>query len=268
MKLQILSDLHIDSYSKRDLPTGEIPQTEADIILVAGDTSNSDMGMRWLASESARLGKPIATIAGNHEYFGEDILKFDRRLATHDSYDDSHQQGLKVLQCQSLDFSTADDEVRILGCTFWTDYQYQADDSTIDSAMSFMRDYRDIRAGQGSFTPQLSMEIHAKHRAWLQQALVQAYDEGKKVVVMTHHSISPRSVAEKYAHFSSNSAFVSDMSAWMNQHWSPTLWIHGHTHEAFDYQQDKTRVVVNPRAYPSEVSSTGLAFAWDKVVEI
>ena len=31
----------------------------------------------------------------------------------------------------------------------------------------------------------------------------------------------------------------------------PRLWIHGHTHESFDYQIGKTRVVCNPRGYAS-----------------
>ena len=39
VRFQVLSDLHIDSYGGRDLPIGEIPYTNADAILVAGDTS-------------------------------------------------------------------------------------------------------------------------------------------------------------------------------------------------------------------------------------
>lgn len=112
------------------------------------------------------------------------------------------------------------------------------------------------------------MQIHAKQRQWLRQALITAKTLGKKTVVMSHHSISPLSVSEKYANLPSNAAFVSDFSAWMHESWAPTLWVHGHTHEAFDYQIHNTRVIVNPRAYPNEVSSTEIEFAWDKVIEI
>lgn len=268
MKLQILSDLHIDSYSRRGYPIGEIPQTEADVILVAGDTSNSDMGIKWLAQESNRLGKPVVTIAGNHEYFGEDVLTFDTALAKCDNFMVQTQTGLKFLQCEALDIKTANDEITILGCTMWTDYQYKVKEDTIDKALEFMRDYRDIKAGEDMFTPQLSIDIHKQHRAWLKQALLNAHSEAKKVVVMTHHSVSPLSIAEKYADFSSNAAFVTDFSEWMKQDWSPSLWVHGHTHEAFDYTIGNTRVIVNPRAYPGEARTTGIEFAWDKVVEI
>lgn len=46
VRFQVLSDLHIDSYARRDLPIGEIPYTNADAILVAGDTSNGLFGHR------------------------------------------------------------------------------------------------------------------------------------------------------------------------------------------------------------------------------
>lgn len=264
MKIQILSDLHIDSYVRRHEFIGEIPKTAADIIFVAGDTANSDDGMRWLQIQAKRLGVPVITIAGNHEYFGEDVLSFDKTLASWDNFDANAGQGLKVLQCQHLDIG----DIRILGCTLWTDYQYQLTDETLASAIRFMRDYQQIRAGDELFTPQQSVQIHLKHRSWLKQALQEAATLDKKVVVMTHHSVSPLSVSEKYAKLPSNAAFVSDLSAWMHEDWAPTLWVHGHTHEAFDYQIGRTRVVVNPRAYPGEISSTDLEFSWDKVVNV
>lgn len=264
MKLQILSDLHIDSYARQSYPLGRIPKTDADVVLVAGDTANSDDGMPWLQEQAAHLQVPLITIAGNHEYFGEDVLHFDKKLATWDNYDSELEQGVRFLQCQYIDIG----EVRILGCTLWTDYQYQANVDTMAAARRFMRDYKQIYAGGELFSPEVSIQIHTAHRQWLQQALITAQALGKKTVVMSHHSISPLSVSEKFANLPSNAAFVSDLSSWMHEDWAPVLWVHGHTHEAFDYQINKTRVIVNPRAYPNEVSSTELAFTWNKVVDI
>lgn len=264
MKFQILSDLHIDSYVRQSHPVGHIPKTDADIVLVAGDTANSDSGMPWLQQQAARLQVPLLTIAGNHEYFNEDILHFDKKLATWDNYDATQHLGLRFLQCQHIDIG----EVRIIGCTLWTDYQYQANGDTIDIAKRFMRDYKQIYVGHELFSPEVSMQIHDEQRQWLKQALIAAKQLGKKTVVMTHHSISPLSVSQKYATLPSNAAFVTDLSAWMFEDWAPTLWVHGHTHEAFDYRINDTRVIVNPRAYPNEVSSTALEFAWDRVIEV
>lgn len=264
MKIQILSDLHIDSYAKRQQPLGTIPSTDADLILVAGDTANSDHGMAWLQQQAELNNKPLITIAGNHEYFSEDILSFDSQLSQWDNYDKKTGKGLKFLQCQKMDFA----DIRILGCTLWTDYEFEATAETREVVMSFMRDYRQIRAGRQLLTPEISVEIHQRHRAWLQQALINAYQEDKTVVVMTHHSVTPRSVSEQYAGMPSNAAFVSDLSSWMHEDWAPKVWLHGHTHEAFDYTEGNTRVIVNPRAYPGEISSTQLEFDWSKVVEV
>lgn len=264
MKIQILSDLHIDSYMRRNLPIGQIPETAADVILVAGDTANSEKGMPWLQEQAKRLQKPVITIAGNHEYFDEDVLSFDERLAKWEDYDKKMNKGLKVLQCQSVDFAN----IRILGCTLWTDYEYQAVAETMAAAKACMRDYQAIRAGNEAFSPEISVALHHEHRAWLKQSLMDTKAEGKTAVVMTHHSVSPLSVSQQYANLPSNAAFVSDLSTWMTQAWSPKLWLHGHTHEAFDYQQGNTRVVVNPRAYPGEVSSTDCIFKWDKVIDL
>lgn len=264
MKLHILSDLHIDSYARQSRPLGKIPKTDADVILVAGDTANGDTGMLWLQEQAAQLNKPVFTIAGNHEYFGEDVCRFDSVLGRWDNYQADTQQGVRVLQCQYVDI----DNVRILGCTLWTDYQYQATEDTMTDARRFMRDYQQIYAGGALFSPEYSVELHYQQRDWLKGALIEAHSLGKTVVVMSHHSVSPLSVSEKYADLPSNAAFVSDFSAWMAAPWAPKLWVHGHTHEAFDYQLYNTRVVVNPRAYPSEISSTALTFAWDKVVTI
>lgn len=264
MKLQILSDLHIDSYARQSQALGHIPKTNADVVLIAGDTANSDTGMPWLQQQAERLQVPLITVAGNHEYFNEDVLHFDHKLATWDNYNAVRNQGVRVLQCQHMDIG----EVRILGCTLWTDYQYQANQDTMATARRFMRDYKQIYAGTELFSPELSIRLHTEQRQWLKQALITAEQLGKKTVVMSHHSISPLSVSEKYATLPSNAAFVSDLSAWMSKSWAPVLWVHGHTHEAFDYSIDKTRVIVNPRAYPNEVSSTNIEFAWDRVIEI
>ncbi|PKH69282.1 metallophosphoesterase [Psychrobacter sp. 4Dc] len=264
MKLQILSDLHIDSYARQSHPVGHIPKTDADLVLVAGDTANSDKGMPWLQEQAARLEVPLITIAGNHEYFDEDVLSFDHKLATWDNYDTVSKKGVRVLQCQHIDIG----DIRLLGCTLWTDYQYHANEDTMAAARHFMRDYKQIYAGNELFSPEASMQIHAEHRQWLQQTLIESYKLGKKTVVMSHHSVSALSVSEKYANLPSNAAFVSDLSGWMHEDWAPMLWVHGHTHEAFDYKIGNTRVIVNPRAYPNEVSSTALEFAWDKVIDI
>jgi len=48
------------------------------------------------------------------------------------------------------------------------------------------------------------------------------------------------------------------------------LWVHGHTHTAFDYFAEGTRVICNPRGYGDQRTRVpeNPLFKWDKVVEI
>jgi Icc-related predicted phosphoesterase len=82
-------------------------------------------------------------------------------------------------------------------------------------------------------------------------------------VVVTHHLPSFRSVPPQFQNSSLNAFFVHDVENSIRQY-SPSLWIHGHTHTNFDYTIGKTRVVANPRGYPEE----NRAFQTDFVIEV
>lgn len=270
MKLHILSDLHIDSYQKRGLPLGSIPATEADVIILAGDISNSSMGMQWAKEQAKCLGKPMLYVSGNHEYYGENIDTFDSSLA-------KMAANTEVIYLQTQQYDHAG--WRFLGCTMWTGFEFgirpdllgtgseRAKKNLMLLAQAHMRDYQGIRSTEGLLTPEMVLDLHMQHKAWLKNALIQAHKENIPTVAIVHHGVSEQSVAEKYANDPSNAAFINDFSGWMAEPWAPKLWVHGHVHDAFDYQCGNTRVVVNPRAYPSEISST-LDFDWAKVVEI
>ena len=46
------------------------------------------------------------------------------------------------------------------------------------------------------------------------------------------------------------------------------LWVHGHTHDSFDYTVDGTRVVCNPRGYAKAGVDENPRFDPDFIVEI
>ena len=72
-------------------------------------------------------------------------------------------------------------------------------------------------------------------------------------VVITHHAPSMKSIHEKYANDTElNTLYASDMEYLMSN--NVKLWIHGHTHNSFDYTVGNTRVVCNPVGYPQERS--------------
>ena len=66
--------------------------------------------------------------------------------------------------------------------------------------------------------------------------------------MITHHAPSRRSIHPRFADSPLNACFVSDAEHLMGAK-RAQLWVHGHTHDSFDYRLNGTRVVCNPRGY-------------------
>jgi predicted phosphodiesterase len=70
-------------------------------------------------------------------------------------------------------------------------------------------------------------------------------------IVVTHHLPSSMSVHERYEGDDLNRFFLCDVETEIKE-MRPKLWVHGHTHDSFDYTIFATRVVCNPFGYPFE----------------
>ncbi len=70
-------------------------------------------------------------------------------------------------------------------------------------------------------------------------------------IVVTHHLPSPMSVHERYEGSPINCFFLCDVEDVMKER-QPKVWIHGHTHDSFDYTIFRTRVICNPFGYPGQ----------------
>jgi hypothetical protein len=46
------------------------------------------------------------------------------------------------------------------------------------------------------------------------------------------------------------------------------LWVHGHTHDSFDYVVNGTRVLCNPRGYAKDGVNENVRFDPDLLVEV
>ncbi len=253
LRLNILSDLHL---SREGLP---IPQTDADIIILAGDIARPKEALQWAGG----FGKPVLYVPGNHEFYGGSIDSTLRDLQTYAAGTQIH-----VLDNTEIVLHG----VRFLGSTLWTDFNLcgpgQAREHAITEALAFIRDFSRIKAGASpddTFSPSEMETLFNANRSWLQAKLAQPF-KGPTVVV-THHAPSTRSIHPRFTGSPINSCFVSDSEYLMGAD-RVVLWIHGHTHDSFDYQVEGTRVVCNPRGYAKEGVNENPAFNPGLVVEI
>lgn len=230
MRLHILSDLHIETTAF------DPPETGADVVVLAGDIHNGTQGLEWAATRFA--GQRVLYVPGNHEYYDGDLRSGMETLAAR-----ARELGITLLD----NAMTEIDGVRFLGSTLWTDFCLDgADrrDEVMKLSLPFIVDFRAIRDGDGLFTPEASVRLHAASRKWLGERLAERFSG--PTVVITHHAPHPLSVHARFARHPANGGFVSNLENAMG---TAVLWIHGHTHNSFDYSVKGTRVVCNPRGY-------------------
>ena len=253
MKLNILSDLHL-GFSGMDPP-----RNDADVVVLAGDIARP----REAASWALQFDKPVLYVLGNHEFYGGSI--------------DGTAAELKRL-CQGTHVHVLDDDetvidgVRFMGSTLWTDFGLFGDGperaAAVDEAHRFMRDFTRIRAqesGDAPFTPALAAALFERHAGWLDRRLDAAH--AGPTVVITHHAPSRRSIHPRFADSRINACFVSDAERLLAGN-RARLWIHGHTHDSFDYAVQGTRVVCNPRGYAKGGVNENARFDLDFTIDV
>lgn len=233
MRLHILSDLHTE------FDEFDPPETDADIVVLAGDIGVGRGGIEWAVRQFGE--RPVVYVPGNHEYFHHDIGFMDELRS-------SAPANVRVLDNESCEFHG----VRFLGATLWTDFMLYGEGEAWFSRQRARRsidDFSVIRNGDRRFTPEDSVRLHEASKAWLVSELQTPFTG--ETVIVTHHLPATPSIASRYRNDPLNPTFASRLED-VIEIYRPDLWIHGHTHVACDYEIFGTRVVCNPRGYPGE----------------
>lgn len=255
MKLYVLSDLHLE------FSTFEPSQTDADIVVLAGDIGKGTSGIEW--ARNAFPDIEIVYVPGNHEFYGTQRLETLDAMRT-----EAKENGVHLLDEDDVVIHSQDklDSVRILGCTLWTDFMLfgEAKKSiAMSDGQLCLNDFRVIREGAGTFTPSQSIELHEKSLPWLKAKLDEPFSG--KTIVVTHHLPSKQSVVDRFKDDLLSACFASELGYLFGK---MDLWVHGHTHDNLDYEENGTRVICNPRGYVTSRGSENLDFNPKLVIEI
>ncbi len=240
-KILVLSDLHTEFVAQCWALPEKLP--DFDVCVLAGDIAGSpEKGVDFAATAPALIGKPIIYLPGNHEFFGGEI---ENRLRV-------GKEACAGTNVRLLDRDVAIiGGVRFVGAILWTDYAlYREQRWSMAIAARGLNDHVRIerRGPQGAlrFTPADALARHGADRDHIETILSVPFDG--PTVVVTHHAPHPGSVAARFVNNDLTPAFVSDLSEVIDRH-APAMWIHGHTHDCFDYRVGGTRIVCNPRGY-------------------
>ena len=253
MKILLLSDLHLSVHPMAP------SHTDADVVVLAGDLARPAGAIAW----ARQLRQPAVFVAGNHEFYGSDLITTIAQLHEH-----AEGTAVHVLERQAWCHAG----VRFLGCTLWSDHRFYASPEErelgLQQAAERVRDFSRIRVVPGReerFTAEVSQQLFDRSVAWLDAQFAQAHDG--PTVVVTHFAPSRASIHPRFAGSPLNACFVSDLEPQIRR-WQPRLWLHGHVHDSFDYRIGATRVVANPRGYAPGGRPENAAFDAGLVVQV
>lgn len=235
MRIHILSDIHLE------FAAFEPAQVEADVVVLAGDIHTGINGIKWILQSMPN--RPVIYVLGNHEFYGQKLQKLLAEVREMSSGTNVH-----VLEDDRIEIGN----VVFLGATLWTDFRLNGDPVVAELiAQTGMNDFRRIRTlpAYRRFRPRDARALHAGSLSWLRSELGSL--RGRNTVVVTHHAPSPKSIPSKFHNDALNPAFASNLEPFIED-CGAELWIHGHIHHHADYTIGGTRVIANPRGYPSE----------------
>lgn len=249
MFIRECSDLHLEFCGGLfDLPN--LTTDEETILVLAGDIGLAKKSWSYVPfiEKMSDQFQEVIYIMGNHEHYKGNFgtSKFD--IAN----EICHLPNVDIYNKETLEIG---DVVFICG-TFWTGMS-NCDANVMWEAQLTMNDYRQIRHGPSNepwkrkLQPTDTVSEHVAQKIFIFDEIKKNKDNGKKVVVVTHHAPHQKSLEGSDEKFKTNSlagAYYSECFEDIADT-KPDLWFHGHVHESLDYTVESTRVVCNPRGY-------------------
>lgn len=261
--IQYISDIHFDrnpfsSYQVIPAHLKNEKNPRARILVVAGDLGNAFCPtLKSFFEENCDNYETVIYVPGNHEYYTDPALKSEGFGSLIGSYQDTQHHlrrledsfsNLKVLMKNSYDLKLNGEDVKILGCTLWSQIPDQ-----YTEYMNKFADYQKIMFEGQPLNPNITNRIHSFEKEWLERELreVQKSSNPPKVLVVTHHAplvhktCHPRYLFDQDGNEDrlkwKNYAFSSNLSQLMG---GPLVaWIFGHTHYRVCFQHHSGTVI-------------------------
>ena len=257
MKLALVSDVHLEFADWYPCNPDH-----ADVLLLAGDimlasdlngTYKSERFKEFLTN-CKREYKDVIYIMGNHEHYNGDFAT-------------SHELLRDVCDINSIDFLDKEvatiNNVTFIGGTLWTDMNKE-DPKTMNQISYLMNDFRIIQNSNkttsfkdtkgnfqqrySKFSPEDCVEDHKAFLKVIDDSITS--NPTGTFVVVGHHAPSKQSVKPGYEKdLIVGGAYSSNLDEFILSHPQIKVWVHGHTHDKFDYMIGSTRIVSNARGY-------------------
>ena len=268
-KIALASDLHLE-YADIDLKNTE----GADVLILSGDIMTAEelrkaprINLTDMTQEQLDKQIMFETGAMKHakrfrgflDRVSAEFPKVISIAGTHEFYHGKWNQTIEVLRKEcayypNIYFLERDtivlDDYVFIGATLWTDCN-KFDPLTLHNLCFMMSDFQIIKNEDRGYTRLQVADTYARHKKTLLYFKSKLSEHAsEKVVIVGHHTPSTLSTHDRYKHeHVMNGGYHSDLSELILDNPQIKLWVHGHTHDPFDYTIGQTRVTCNPRGY-------------------
>ena len=249
MKIDYCSDLHLE-FGPVELPGG-------DVLILAGDIAETkevyksyhstratpyvpgfDKYYDFFENECQKYNK-VFYVFGNHEHYG---TRVDKSFTMMSEVLPKH---ITVLENSAEEYNG----ILFVGGTMWTDMN-KNNEIAMWACRQEVNDYKKIQykrdGSYGKLNPRDVVTLHTKTVKFFMETLS---NTASQCVVISHHAPTLKSIPSKYVNDILNAAYASDVSDVILDNPHVKYWVHGHIHDAVDYEVGDCRVISNPRGY-------------------
>ena len=255
MKIQYMSDLHLEfQENSRYVKHNEFPVT-GDVLVLAGDTfylnnTVAPLGRFWKwASEHYRQ---VLIVPGNHEYYGHcDVV--DRGMEWRWMF----KENVGFYQNQVVKI----DDTDFILSTLWSHVPPQ-DEYFVEHGLN---DFYQTKYEGHRLNVQNYNDMHRYCLDFIKKSVTES--TAKHIVVVTHHLPTLKVVAPQHLGSDLNSAFATELGNYIANS-RIDAWIYGHSHTNIDAVVGDTKIVSNQMGYVFQNEHLMNGFDAGKFIEI
>lgn len=241
MKIQLVSDLHLEFYNHKYIDDLEkmIPKDDSDVLVLAGDIIKfrPTWEMEDIFDYCSENFDHTIFIPGNHEYYRASV-RFEYKKEYHHIRDNVYLLNNECIEIDGINF---------ICTTLWTTIRAE----NVSYVWDGMNDYRVIKEAK-TYKPIRPSDV-SYFNSKAVPFIFSSIDKSKKNIVVTHHLPSYKCINEEY-----RGSYINDGFA--NYHLDDSIiesdidyWIYGHTHkDPGDVDLGGTILTCNPFGYPGE----------------
>ena len=260
MKIQFVSDLHLEFPQNRAYLETHPLEVSGDILLIAGDTAYLDLPdsgqdtysqFKFWDWASAHYEQVIVCL-GNHDFYGY----YD--LATiPDSYCKQIRRNVYAYYNSVVHLQDVD----IIVSTLWAFIPPYEAYQTEHGVSDFYR----IRYHKHRLTADDFNCEHARCLEFIKQAVANSHARTK--IVLTHHVPTQLCTADEFMGSPINGAFTVELGNYIAET-DIDYWIYGHSHRSIEAEIGKTRILSNQLGYVSHGEHLSNGFDPQKHLEL